>query len=677
MKNAAKSASSVSKCTIVGLFLITGSSPAMCAEDQNFSEAGYLNDVPVVLTVSRLAQPVDEAPAAVTVIDRKMIVDSGAWDLSEVLRLVPGMFVAYHSDRFYATDSTVSYHGLTTNTMSHRMQVLLDGRTVYSPLYGGVIWSDIPVTLDDIERIEVTRGPNSASYGANSFIGVINIITREPAETQGTLLSLSAGRGREEVVARHGGHNGDLTWRMTAGFRNDQGEASAIRNPTSSEYIWTQNKFDDKKIRLLNFHGDYQVNSTDALEMQFGYNGGPRQIGEVHDVYSPDKRADNHFEMLHWRRALDRGGELSVQVYHAQESSTATLIDPGNGIAAPGAGDVTARRYEVEVQHTFSPSNSTRLVWGGSVRTDRSYAPYFLGVKENTFLFGDFYYHLAQLFGNLEWRVTPSLVINAGAMMEHNSYTGTDTTPRVAANWHFLPGHTLRAGLSTATRTPTLYEKTFDDYWHNPASETHFLSIPNLKPERVRSTDLGYLGNFGWLDVDFRLFRDAFTDLIAAETTTAAENGNLNGGSATIKGAETQLKWNIGARTRVIYALSHSIVSSGNANGVPYTNSVPTNNQSLLMSHRFNERWSASLAGYRTDETHFNDTGSDPGKGRPWFIPANNRWDARVAYAFRAAGGKGELALVVQNLADAQYYEYRFDNQVPGRTAWVNLKLER
>lgn len=98
-----------------------------------------------------------------------------------MFRLVPGMYVAYHASYVYTTNSMVSYHGL-SDAYAHRMQVMVDGRSVYSPLFGGVLWDDIPLALDDIERIEVIRGPNSASYGANSFLGVINIITRHPAE---------------------------------------------------------------------------------------------------------------------------------------------------------------------------------------------------------------------------------------------------------------------------------------------------------------------------------------------------------------------------------------------------------------------------------------------------------------------------------------------------------------
>ena len=647
--------------------------PALGAED--LSESAFLGEVPVVLTVSRLAQPADEAPAAVTVIDRQMIRESGAWDLSEVFRLVPGMFVAYHADRFYATDSTVSYHGLTTNTMSHRMQVMVDGRTIYSPLYGGVIWSDIPVALDDIERIEVVRGPDSASYGANSFMGVINILTRHPAEAQGSHVSLSAGKGKEGGLARYGGRNGDFAWRLTAGYRNDQGEDADIHNPTSQQYIWGKNKFDDKKIRQLNFRGDYQADAANSLEIQFGYNGGPRQVGEVNDVYAANKRADNHFEQLRWRRATAGGGEVAVQFYHQVESSTATLLDSSDPAWGPLVGDVVGRRYELGVQHTFSAAPAVRVVWGAAVRYDKTFAPYDLAVRENTYLWQDRPFHLTQLFGNLEWRARPDLVVNLGAMGEDNSYTGTDVSPRIAANWHFRPRHTLRLGLSRATRTPTVYEKAYEEYWLNPASNKYHPNVQTLRPERVDSTDIGYVGSFASLDVDFRLFRDAFSELISAEPEKAAMGGNLNAGNATIKGFETQLKWNIGKATRLIYNLSHAVVKSGN-NYAEYTNSVPTNNQSLMLSHRFDSHWSASLLGYQVSEMHLNDTGSDPSANRPWFLSTYRRWDSRVAYAFQAGRTNGELALNIQNLGDEYHYEYRYDNQYPGRTAWLNLRLE-
>lgn len=638
-------------------------------EEEMLSENAYLGEMPVVLTVSRLAQRLDEAPAAVTVIDRQMIRESGAWDLSEVFRLVPGMVVSYHSARAYTMDSTVSYHGL-SDPYARYMQVLIDGRSVYSPLYGGVLWSDLPVALDDIERIEVTRGPNAASYGANSFMGVINIITRHSADSQGTMVSLSTGRSREEALARYGGRNGDLSYRMTAGFRNDQGEDPIMQQPLSKADGWNLNKFDDRKVRLFTLRADYQVNSTDALEFQFGYNGGARQEGDAGSPYFFWRSTDNHFEQLRWRRALEGGGDFSVQYYHGYESSYGIFTDNTGSINM----DVIAQRHDLEVQHTFSPSATTRMVWGGSVREDTVYAPGFhypdvpQSAQFNKFKTQSF--RLSRLFGNLEWRVHPQLVFNLGAMAEDNSYTGTDISPRVAANWHFLPGHTLRLSRSQATRTPTDYEKVRAD---------PFLALglvkQKLTPERVDSQEIGYLGKFSSLSVDFRFFRDTFSDLIV-ENGTSVANGNLNPGNATVKGFETQLKWDIGPQTRLIYSLSHGHVFSLNQDKQTYTNSMPTNNQSLMLTHRFNHAWSASLTGYQTGEAHYPETDTGPNDNPQYFINTSRRWDGRVAYRFQAGKQNGELALVVQNLDDAHYFEFRHDNELPGRSAWLNLRLE-
>ena len=639
---------------------------ASAGENSAFSESAYLDEMPVVLSVSRLSQPVDEAPAAVTVIDRQMIRESGVWDLAEVFRLVPGMVVSYHSARGYSMDNTVSYHGL-SDPYARSMQVLVDGRSVYSPLFGGVLWGDIPVALDDIERIEVIRGPNSATYGANSFMGVINIITRHSSESQGKFVSLTAGRSREEGVARYGGRNGDLTYRITAAVRNDKGEDPTIVNPLSTQGGWDKNKFDDRKVQLFTLRGDYRVNPTDELEFQFGYNGGDRQEGDAGTTHPFWKRADNHFELLHWRRALEEGGELSVQYYHGYESSYGTDINK----ATSNNMDVIAQRHDLEVQHTSSLNKSTRMVWGGSLRYDKVYAPTYL--RNNITKIPDIHtkpFHLGRLFGNLEWRAHPDLVFNLGAMLEENSFTGTDITPRVAANWHFLTGHTLRVSNSKATRTPSHIEKVLAD----PYVASGVVK-QKLRTERVDSTEIGYLGKFSDLNVDFRVFRDEFSDLIV-ENGTSLGQGYLNPGNATVKGFETQLQWNLGSRTKLVYSLSHSRVSSLNQAKIIYTDAVPASIQSMMLTHRFNNRWSGSLMGYQMGESHFPETDSGPETNRRYFIDSYRRFDGRLAYRFQSGSLKGEWALMVQNLADAHYFEFRHDNQPPGRSAWLNLKLD-
>lgn len=141
----------------------------------------YFGDLPIVLSATRLSQPLTEVPVAITVIDREMIEASGARELADVFRLVPGFVVGSVNGH----QRMVGYHGL-LDAFNRRMQVLVDGRSVYTSTFGGVRWTDLSLALEDIERIEVVRGPNAATYGPNSFLGVISIKTRHALEDGAT-----------------------------------------------------------------------------------------------------------------------------------------------------------------------------------------------------------------------------------------------------------------------------------------------------------------------------------------------------------------------------------------------------------------------------------------------------------------------------------------------------------
>ncbi|MFZ6848713.1 TonB-dependent receptor plug domain-containing protein [Undibacterium sp. RuRC25W] len=638
--------------------------------ETNNDESIFLDDVPVVLSASRLVQPINEAPVAVAVLDRETIRDSGAWDLSEVFRLVPGMFVAYHADpNFYSADSTVAYHGMVTSTTSDRMQVLIDGRSVYSGLFGGVNWSDLPIVLDDIERIEVVRGPDSASYGANSFLAVISIITRHPAETQGAYASISYGTNRMESVFRYGGKSGNLTYQLTASERKDSGEADIIHNPASPDVFWTLNKYDNKNIRIFNVRAAYQASANDALEFQLGYNGGPRQAGEYDNFISINRTSDNHFEMINWRHALDGNGELAVKAFHTEEHIHGRLLD-SDGISN---GDASFKRDDLEIQHTFSSSPTARVVWGASVRQDVTYAPYYLGVENNQYLYGNFYYRLGRIFSNLEWHIRPDLLFNAGAMLENNSYTGTEFTPRLALNWHITPDHTIRIGYSRATRAPSVYEKVYEQYWRSP---NEYPNLPELKTEKAKATDIGYIGRVGKIDLDFRLFYDDYTNLIDVKNHNSPKSGNLNAGNALMRGYELQMKAPLSDKTHLVYGLSGGGVKSDNVNGVIYTDSLPAYNHNLMITHQFNEQWRGSLVAYQISRTKFNDTDFNLAQGRGYYIEGNKRFDGKLSRHFIMYGRPTEVAFIMQNIANAHYFELRHDNEAPGRLVRINVKTE-
>ena len=178
------------------------------------------DDIPVVLTAARLRQPRSEVPASVTVIDAQQIQAWGVRTLPEVLRYVPGMFIGHGDDQ---NNAAVAYHASSPSLM-RRLQVLVDGRSVFRAGIASVVWDDIPVAMEDILRIEVTRGPNAAAYGANSFLGVINIITKHPGDTLGTRVRYRNGnQGVDDAFVSHAWNTGLNSYRLTFNLQASDG----------------------------------------------------------------------------------------------------------------------------------------------------------------------------------------------------------------------------------------------------------------------------------------------------------------------------------------------------------------------------------------------------------------------------------------------------------------------
>ncbi|MBY0378098.1 MAG: TonB-dependent receptor plug domain-containing protein, partial [Gammaproteobacteria bacterium] len=322
-------------------------SPVLAAEEKpvnEVSEDDYMGEVPRVLTVSRLSQSIADAPSAVTVIDRETIRASGIVDLPEIFRLVPGFYVGTNAGFVHNTNHAVSYHGMTT-AYAGSMQVLVNGRSVYSPLYGGVQWSELPIAIADIDRIEITRGPNAASYGANSFFGVINIITQSPSDQLGTSISATYGDGRHEAFARYGAKQNDLSYRVTAGYRDDDG---------------LDNRYDFKRTRLLNVQTDYKLDSKNTLEFELGIVNGERDDDETINstrYFEPRSRdINNHYELVRWRHNSSENSDFSVQAYHSMDKSddridTVNLDPPFTHLVSPALqinNDIEMERYDLE-----------------------------------------------------------------------------------------------------------------------------------------------------------------------------------------------------------------------------------------------------------------------------------------------------------------------------------------
>ncbi len=624
------------------------------------TEEVFLGEIPIVLSVTRLQQPVNETPAAITLIDREMIEASGARDIADLLRLVPGFQVAHESGHVH----TVTHHGL-SDQFSRRMQVLVDGRSIYSPAIGGVEWTELPLSLDDIERIEVIRGPNAATHGANAFLGVISISTRHSSEVDGGLIRLNKGQnGITDGFFRYADSKGDLDYRVTLGYRSDDG---------------FDNRHDTKHVRLVNLRADYQASAQDTLELQLGYSEGPREDGFPDDLTWQSGTTDRNanYQLLRWQHVLEPTSELYLQFYHNFEEREE--IRRGM-LFVPFSADAYIERYDLEFYQTLQIPDDHRLVWGASLRRDEVYAPFLF--NDDDILRNDLY----RLFANLEWRFTPRLIMNAGVMQEKNDITGADLSPRLAFNYHLAPSHTVRAGISKALRTPVFFEDqsnmraTLVPPFAPPSTPVLIYTSPgNLDPEEIISRELGYVGEFasGALLLDVKLFRDSMSQLINAIPVTPNPNFPMpaprqwaNENSATVTGLETQLQWRPTPEGRLIFSYGYADVDSTSDQ---LEKSTPRHTLSLLGIYRFPGKLTGSAVYYRVDEQLWLDTGD--------LIPGYDRLDVRLAQGFSYGGKNGEVAFVVQNVLD-DYKDFRYSTTVSNHRnifdtgAYLSISLE-
>jgi len=440
--------------SIISLSFVTGTS-ALATPPEHVSggitEDAYLSDMPVVLSVTRLAQPLNETPGAVTVIDRDMIRKSGIREPAELLRLVPGFLVA----GFNGANPVANYHAA-FNPYGTHLQVFVDGRSVYSTYFLGDTHRGLMgVVLEDIERIEVLRGSNSAAYGANAFLGGVNIVTRNAADTHGAMVSMTGGeRGVDDHVARVGFGNDKASFRATVSRRTDSG----------------MNKVnDDKRVGQLHLRGDLRPTSNDEVTLQAGAVSNYYGDGWPNRPENPERtgKLDSSYAHGLWRRDLGNAGLAQISAAYDEERYTDrwqltlplaslapfSLAIPASSLAvAPIDFSGSSRRISLEAQHSFQPTTSLRWVWGTEYRHEQVKSP-------------PLYYTTDTLssqqwrwFGNAEWRPHERWVINAGGLWEHHSAQASRWAPRLMANFHLASDHTFSAGVKKAHRNPTIFE---------------------------------------------------------------------------------------------------------------------------------------------------------------------------------------------------------------------------
>jgi iron complex outermembrane receptor protein len=485
-------------------------------------ELELIKEEETVSIASRYEQPISQAASNVYVITDEDIRHSGATDLPTVLRRIPGLEVMQMS----GADFNVSVRG-DNQTSANKLLVLVDGRSIYIDLHGAVFWKAIPVTLPEIKRIEVIKGPASAVYGFNAFDGVVNIITKSPEEMKGTTLQFGGGTyGTISSAAIQAGTVDKFGYRLSVGHDQNQ----QWRN--SSALAFRSDKF--------NVQTEYALSGESKVIISGGIVNVNRFDGPLVDAFQlstplTDSYANVAYERPNFFvRAWWREWNASTdQITNPSLANFVTLTNKnGTSTTVPFIGNT----YNVEAQHSLELGRTNRLTYGLNYRLNTLSSSGINAFSTET-RFG--------LYVQDEWNLTQSLTAVAGVRYDLDTFIHATISPRFSLLYTPVPGHTFRMGISVAYRPPSLFETN--------SNERNILTFPfsppitftaqgstNLSPEEIVSYDLGYQG---WyfrhrLRIRADLFFNHLSNLIQGAAISPTTVTYINGGVGDIYGGE-------------------------------------------------------------------------------------------------------------------------------------------
>lgn len=449
-----------------------------------------------VTSVSKKAQKLWSSAAAIHVITQEDIRRSGATSIPEILRLAPGVSVA----KINANAWAITARGF-NGRFSNKLLVLIDGRSVYTPLYSGVYWDVQDTLLSDIERIEIIRGPGATIWGANAVNGVINIITKSTLDTQGG--HVQARVGNEERAAgefRYGGLlNDSTTYRLYAKAFNRDGSVN-------STGIETPDDWDGKQI---GFRLDSDPTLRDNIRLQGDvYNGTSGQtvtIQAVNTIDESEKSGGNI--MLSWERILNEDSGFKLQFFY----------DRTNRIDS-----VTSEKrdtYDIDFNHYFDFLSRHHINWGLGYHLSSdilsnvpSSSVSFDPTERTSDIWSGFIQDEIVLLKD-------ELTSTWGVKAEHNSYTGWEFQPSARLSWMPDESLTIWGAVSAAVRSPSRVESDFNLQIHNFPVGNTVLSNTGLQSEKLTAVEFGLRKRFSDnLILDAAIFYNRYKDLRTVET---------------------------------------------------------------------------------------------------------------------------------------------------------------
>jgi iron complex outermembrane recepter protein len=456
-----------------------------------------------VTSVSKTPESLSDAAASIYVITHEDIIRSGATSIPEILRLAPNLHVVQISPSNY----TITARGFDGNSadqsFSDKLLVLIDGRSVYSPLYSGVYWDAQDLDLDDIDRIEVISGPGATLWGANAVNGVINIITRKSSDTEGVELDASGGNLEKDATAQVGAGIGDSgSYRVYAkGFER---EAFDTPSGSSADDSWWKTQ--------TGFRTDWNPagNSIDVQGDMYRANESQPQ-GE-------DLALAGANLLTRWVHPFTDTSGIQAQAYFDQTQRF--TIDSGAFVL---------NTYDLELQDSFTLGGHNSIVWGAGDRVSRydiTNTSTLLFVPDRATL------NLTNAFAQDSIILIPDLKLILGVKFENDPYSGTTPLPNARISWNLNQGGLIWSAVSQAIRAATPFDRDVEEYLGGILFLT---GGPQFKPEKLTAYELGYRNQVAsTVSFSISTFYNDYNDLRSLEfspTVFPLQWGNLLAGT--------------------------------------------------------------------------------------------------------------------------------------------------
>ena len=596
-----------------------------------------------VTSVSRRSERLSDAPASIYVITNDDIRRSGVRSLPEALRLAPNLQVA----RTNASQYAISSRGF-NNSIGNKLLVLIDGRTVYTPLFSGVFWDMQDVMLEDVERIEVISGPGATLWGANAVNGVINVITRRARDSQGMLVTAGVGNRDDSAGFRYGGAFGET------GHYRVYGKSQDLQNTRNAAGV----SFPDGWQRgQVGFRADWGQDSRNFTVQGDAYSG----KSETRPTFGPINVSGTNL-LARWNEKFSSGSDLRLQVYFDRSEREDRSGFQGN-----------VDKYDIEFQHGI-PLGAHKVMWGGGYRHARDDVPSTLPASPLIALVNRFVPPARTLtweniFVQDEIRLNEKLDFTVGLKLENNDYTGWEKLPSARLAWKPESNQLLWGAVSRAVRAPARLDRDFNLVAVGTLVPANFPPIiaggPYFESEVATVFEIGYRAQpSDVLSYSVTAFRHNYKKLRSGMPPPAFIENKMSGIE---NGMEAWATWQAARAWRLSGGFStlrqHLGIDPGSRDptGPIALGNDPDHQWMLRSSYNFTEHSEFDVMVRRV--------GSLPvqAPGRP--VQAYTAVDARLGWR---PSRNTEVSLTLENLFDSEHAEFTTAN-LYGRSVFLKL----